>query len=434
MIRYLFCFCFSLSGLLGHAEELEPLNLSQLQSIAYEFSPDLARQRLSFSNIVESVTIARTKYDPSFTVRRSWEENNDPERTTGSISQTLPADLDLRFTARNQLQGGEEVTDFSVNLSKTILGGGTFLESRLPLEQAWMNQAQEANRLSLQVRELRLTVARRYYAVVRNLLTLRLRQLQLERARRNLEHAIAKEDPLDIATAELRIPESELDVNTTERLIRSSTLDLAETIGLPVTQPLNVSTNLVYEVRPFSKEQDMLYALEHHETILNARLQLELDEMEAKVARTQNWPELRVEATYSEEDGRNETTSNTRGDVVLEWDWLDRTDRAQRRQRINDVERSKLALFEAEQTVTKTIENTAAQLQESELAVELRRERVKVLERQLILYQDRWENGEINILEYVRSQNDFENAKVQLVTQQASYMELRAEYDFLIGK
>lgn len=433
MLRYFICWCcFFLVGL--SAQELEPLELSELQAFAYQYSPQLSRQRLTYSNLVESVTIAETKFDPSFQVQRSWQETNDPERTTGTISQTLPADLGLRFTARNQLQGGEEVTDFSVNLSKTILGGGTFLESRLPLERAWINKAQEANRLSLEVRQLRLTVTRRYYAVVRNLLTLKLRVLQLENARRNLEVAIAKEDPLDIATAELRVPESELDVNTVERLIRSSTLDLQETIGLPVTQPLNVSTNLVYQVRPFSKEQDLLNALENHETILNARLQLELNQMEAKVAKTKNWPELRVEATYSEEDGPDETTSDTRADLVLQWDWLDRTDRAQSRQQLNNVERSKFSLFEAEQTVTKNIENTAAQLVESELAVKLRRERVKVLERQLILYQDRWENGEINILEYVRSQNDFENAKVQLVTQQARYMELRAEYDFLIGK
>ncbi len=84
--------------------------------------------------------------------------------------------------------------------------------------------------------------------------------------------------------------------------------------------------------------------------------------------------------------------------------------------------------------VRKNIESVAAQLVEAEKSVELGRQRVKVLERQLILYQDRWENGEINILEYVRSQNDLENAKVQLVTQQARYMELRAEYDFLTGR
>ena len=433
MIR-LFFFCAVLALLSpASGRDVEPLTLRDLQAFAEQFSPDQTRQRLTYSNLVESVTIGKTKFEPRFQVRRSWQETDDPERTTGTITQTLPADLDLRLTARNETRGGDSFSDYALNLSKTILGGGTFLESRLPVERAWINEAREANRLSLEQRRLRLTVARQYYAVVRHVLTLRLRELQLERAKQNLEHAIAKEDPLDIATAELRVPESELDVLTAQRLIESSTLDLAETIGLPVSQPLNVSTNLVYEVRPFTVDRDLLHALENHETILNARLGLELDRMEAKVARSRNWPEVRLEATFEEQDGPGENSSETRAEVVLDWPWMDRQDRAETRQRDVDVQSSELAVFEAEQTVRKDIETTKAQLVEAEQAVELRRDRVQVLERQLELYQDRWENGEINILEFVRSQNDYENAKVQLVTQQARYMELRAEYDFLTG-
>lgn len=433
-MKFLISILFSVCIPLLPAQDAAPLTLEDLQQFADQFAPDLAQQRLTYSNLVESVTIARTKYDPNFQLRRGWEETDDPERTTGTITQTLPSDLDVRFTARNETRDDDDFTNYAINLSKTILGGGTFLESRLPVERAWIQEAQQANRLSLERRRLQLTVAQRYYAVVRNLLTLRLRILQLERARRNLEHAIAKEDPLDIATAELRIPESELDVITVERLIESSTLDLAETIGLPVSQPLQVSTNLTYEVRDFMVEEDLLFALQNHESILNARLSLELDRMEEKVARTKNWPEVRVEATYEEQERVGEDVSEARAELILDWPWLDRRDRAEARQRGNDIRNSEISLFQAEQTVRKDIETTAAQLLEAEESVELRRERVRVLERQLVLYQDRWENGEINILEFVRSQNDLENARVQLVTQQARYMELRAEYDFLTGR
>jgi outer membrane protein TolC len=434
MCKQLILLASVLGAFVLRAGEAEPFSLPELQAFADEFSPELSRQRLAYSNLVESVLIAKTKYDPRFQIRRGWQETDDPERTTGTISQTLPADLDVRLTARNETRNDEDLTNLAVNLSKTLLGGGSFLESRLPVERAWIQEAREANTLSLDRRRLQLTVAQRYYAVVRNLLTLRLRELQLERARRNLEVAIAKEDPLDIATAELRIPESELDVLRVERFIEDSTLELAETIGLPVSQPLPVSTNLVYEVRPYSLEQDVDHALENHERILNARLSLKLNELEARVARSRNLPELRVEATYEEQEGAGDSTSEARADLIVEWPWLDRQDRAQTRQRLHDVRSAELGVFQAEQSVRKNIESVAAQLVEAEKSVELGRQRVKVLERQLILYQDRWENGEINILEYVRSQNDLENAKVQLVTQQARYMELRAEYDFLTGR
>ena len=50
------------------------------------------------------------------------------------------------------------------------------------------------------------------------------------------------------------------------------------------------------------------------------------------------------------------------------------------------------------------------------------------------LYQDRWENGEIGILEYVRSQNELENAGTQLILQKTSHMELLAQYTFAVGR
>lgn len=423
-----------LCGFLSAEEQVEPLSLEDYQIFALEYAPGLARQRLTYSNLVESVEIAKARYDPVFQVRRGWQETDDPGRTTGTISQTLPADLDARLTARTEDRNGDEFNNYALSLSKTLLGGGTFLEGRLPLERAWIREAKEANTLSLEQRRLRLTVVQRYFSVVRNELTLRLRELQLERAKRNLEHAMVKEDPLDIATAELRIPESELEVLSARRSIHSGLLELASTVGMPLSQPIAVETELDFAVEPISVEEDLMYALENHEQILSARLDLELSRMEARVARTKRLPEVRVEVTLEENDTPAESTSEARGELILEWPWLDRQDRAEARQRILDVEQNEIRLFEALQDVQRQIETMARRVDEAERSVTLQEERVRLLERQYELYQDRWDNGEINILEFIRSQNDLENARVQLITQQTRYLELRAEYDFLIGR
>ncbi|MDA3874705.1 MAG: TolC family protein [Kiritimatiellae bacterium] len=427
-------FVVLLGGLLSAEEQVEPLSLADYQAFALEYAPGLARQHLAYSNLVESVEVAKAAYDPVFQVRRGWQETDAPGRTTGSISQTLPADLNARLTARTEERAGDEFNNYALSLSKTILGGGTFLEGRLPLERAWVQEAKEANTLSLEQRRLYLTVVQRYYSVVRNELTLSLRELQLERAKRNLEHAMVKEDPLDIATAELRIPESELEVLSARRAIHSGLLDLANTVGMPVSQPIAVQTELDFTVEPISLEQDLRYALENHEQILSARLDLELSRMESRVARTQRLPEVRVEVTLEENETPTDSTSEARGELILEWPWLDRRDRAEARQRKLDVEQNEIRLFEALQEVQRQIETMAQRVDEAERSVTLQEERVRLLERQYELYQDRWDNGEINILEFIRSQNDLENARVQLVTQQTRYLELRAEYDFLIGR
>lgn len=416
------------------AETVAPMTLADCQAFAERFAPSLARQRLTYSNLVESVTIAQTIYEPVFQLRRAWADEEDPKRYAGSVRQQLPAELQTTLSARQEEQNGEQFSNYALNLSKTLLGGGSLLEGRLPLERAWIQKAKEANRLSLESRQLRLNVTRDYYAVLRSQITLHLRELQLESAKRNLEHARIKEDPLDIATAQLRVPESELDVIRAQRAIANGRLALSQRIGMPVAQPVAVDTQLVFQVSAVQMEQDLVYAMENHENILNARLDLELNHMEAKVARTRNWPELRAEVTFEETETPRDNESDIRAEIVLELPWLDRRDRAETRQRENDLQQSELALYEAQQQLEQQIKSTAVRVMEAERSVELQVERLAVLEQQFRLYQDRWENGEINILEYIRSQNDLENARVQLVTEQTQYLELRAEYDFNIGK
>lgn len=413
---------------------LEPMSLEACRAFALARSPELERQRLSYSNRVESVEIARAKYDPVLTVRRSWEDTDDPGRTTGTVRQTLPADLRAEFSARTEERNGESFQRYALQLSKTILGGGSRLESRLPIDRALIRESIQANTLSREQRRLLLTVTRRYFAVVRAKLTLGLRELQLERAKTNLEHAEVREDPLDIATAKLRIPESEQDVLRTEREIADGLLELKETMGLPLTQPMEVRTEREFAIDPIDPEKDLKRAMDEHEDIRNARLELELARKEMEVADTQTRPEVRLEASFEENDPQVGDASQARAEVVLEWPWLNRADRAEARQRALDLREREVGVFQARQEVRRRIESTALRVAEAERTVELQSERVAVLERQFELFRDRWENGEINILEFVRSQNDLENARVRLVTEQTRYFELRAEYDFVTGR
>lgn len=73
-------------------------------------------------------------------------------------------------------------------------------------------------------------------------------------------------------------------------------------------------------------------------------------------------------------------------------------------------------------------------MEETLQLVRLQQQKLRVAERRSELYQDRWENGEIGILEHIRSQNELENSRILLITYQTNYMELLGEYDFEVGR
>jgi len=178
----------------------------------------------------------------------------------------------------------------------------------------------------------------------------------------------------------------------------------------------------------------MARVLEDHELILNALLDLDLSRKELRVARSKRFPEVRAQVNVQnrEEDGDRET--ETRGELVVSWPWLDRRDRAEYQQKLNNLESQQIALGQAQNDRRREVESLASRVREAEQNVILQEQRVEVLEQQLRLFQDRWENGEIGILEYVRSQNSLEDARVQYITQQLRYLELLAEYDFAAGR
>ncbi len=424
----------------GHglrAAESAPLTLEDVQTFALEHAPGLERQRLGYDNLIQAVEIARSRFDPVFRAAREWQDSSDTQRTEGSVRQLLPADLDARANATLQ-EGtdGNDVTTYALQLSKTLLGGGTLAESRFPVEQARINEAREWNRLSLEQRRLRLTVTRQYFDVVRNQRTLQLRELQLERARLNLEHALVREDPLDIATARLRVPESELDVVSTQRAINNGLLTLKNEIGFPMQEPLEVSPEIAFEIRELDMDADLEKALMDHEQILNARLEVDLAQKELRIARTRRLPEVEARLSLQSRDdpridGRE---TDTRGEVVVSWPLGNRRDRAEINRKEADLKSAEIALYQAESERRRDIGSLALRVMEAEQTVRLQEERVEVLEQQLRLFQDRWENGEIGILEYIRSQNSLEDARVQFVAQQLRYMELLAEYDFSVGR
>ena len=91
-------------------------------------------------------------------------------------------------------------------------------------------------------------------------------------------------------------------------------------------------------------------------------------------------------------------------------------------------------MFNVKQSRTKTLRSLGRRLKEAQESIILQEKKIEVAKKSVALFKDKWESGEIDILEYIRSQNDLENAKVNLINQKTAYMELMAEYRFNVGR
>ena len=206
-------------------------------------------------------------------------------------------------------------------------------------------------------------------------------------------------------------------------------------IGMAVAAPFAIDEQFTYVPVTIELPQALAYALDNHESIRNARLELEKRERDAAIAARDPWPVIRVGAQHQiAEDQDADSRDDTRVDLALDWPLGARADRYRRRSAMLLVAIQEEEIFNTLLTREQTIRSLARQLDEARAAVELQEQRVEIGALRLELFKDRWENGEIDILEYIRSQNDLENSKVQLINLKTSYMELLAQFEFDTGR
>ena len=120
--------------------------------------------------------------------------------------------------------------------------------------------------------------------------------------------------------------------------------------------------------------------------------------------------------------------------VSLNWTIGRRADIARYEIAQNNLARNNSEYFTLCQELSANISSYKRRLDEYARAVELQELQCNLIRRQEELYRDKWENGEIDILELVRTQTDLENSYVDLSDSKINYLELLANYMFLIGK
>ena len=210
----------------------EPLDMAGCIRHAHEHSRELKKLTLEQRSQELNTLIQKAKFDPS--LETSVKQGTESETTSGSLGLKKPFVGGIETSAKATFEDGKEETaedgttttadkaSLSVTVSKIILGGGSIRESRLDIDNSLIDEVIKLNAVNRLRRKLVLDIKRNYHRIIRGHQTLRIRELRLERAKKNLEHAVERENPLDIANAQLQVPDNESAVLQAKREIDSS--------------------------------------------------------------------------------------------------------------------------------------------------------------------------------------------------------------------
>lgn len=415
----------------------EKFTLKQCVDYAMKHSPRLEKLKINLDNRKLNTIIQKGKFafDLSASADRDFE--NDNNSASVKLSREIIGGVSVSSTLSSNYLSDEESGSFSVRISKLLLGGGSILASRLQVDKSLIDEVISRNNIRRYKRELAYRITGSYYSIIRNMLTLKIQEMKLTRAKKNLEHAQERQNPLDIATAKLEIPQNEASILRAKRVIDSSLDSLKELIGMDVTAPLTIEPTFDYAEQKLNPAADMNYCLNHHEDILNIRLGLKKLDKDLKVSRSRVIPRTSVYVQSGRDitDGLSfQNEPEHKAGISMSWEIGSRTERASARRVKNNIHLARKDLFMEEQAKIRQIRDLSRKLKEAARLVDLQQQRVKLGERQMVLYKDRWDNGEIDILEYIRSQNDLENSRIQLVNQKTAYLELLSQYIFVVGK
>jgi len=438
----LFTFTATTCGLLHAQPTPDKMSLDQLVQYALKHSPELHIAQIDLDTQQATTIIQRAKFAVGLNYTGKHEVGGN--ETGNSITLTKPFAGGVSLTSSTGITAssgaGNDSTYFSVGLSKKLLGtDSSVLDTRKGIEDSLADELIALNRVNLLKRQLLSRVSAAFYKTIRDLQSKTIQERRLERARRNLEMTIERGKPLDIITARIQIPENELAVVQTERAIANDLQNLKVLVGMPVEETLAISDDFAFQLQNTDLEEDIAYALENHEEFLNNRLQHRKLDGDCQIAKTELWPDLELKGTHradGETDGFNPGGSAAEQTITLSLAWAigRRADKARYRQALNKISRNARDYFILKQKRLVLLSDLSRQLDEKATSVALQQQRIDLVTRQVELYRDRYENGEIDVLEFIRSQNDLESSKVELIRHQTEYMERLANYSFQTGR
>ncbi|MCM8532550.1 MAG: TolC family protein [Lentisphaeraceae bacterium] len=431
----------SVSLLAQDKMEEKKLTVEECFTYALENSPEIKKRLFNLSNSEYDTQIQRAVFDLSLSggAARNLEYKENSSDLT--LSQELPGGVDISASGSLDSDDQENSQDSSLSLaiSKKLLGGGSLEESLQGYRDSLVQELINRNRLSREKRNIRSEIQSLFYQIIQNKQSLEVEKRRLESAKKNLEHAIERDKPLDIATAKIEIPETELNLIRAERQIQANYDELKVLIGMSPDKTIGINEEFNFELLKTEIYKDLEYAEGNDELFINNALSKEIldRDLRVKKEKTQIDLSLSFQQNFRNSDSDNANLGGNDDQVVslnFGWDFGRRSDKARLAQSKNNLDENTVDRYILRQNKFRQLRGFVRDIDETAKSIVIQEQRIALNQTQIELYKDRWENGEIDILEYIRSQNNLESSRVQLIRLKTNYMDLVNRYLFEVGK
>lgn len=428
-------------GLACLAEEAAPkYSLKMCIDYAMEHSPTLAKQEITVKNQKLQSVIEEAQFAYILSAGDSHNVQDGSDSGNVTLSKDFESGFGVKGWVNAARKNGEGCTSnyVALQLSKTIIGGGTSLETRYNLEASLLDELSALNTYNRARRKLAQDVKLAYYNVIAAQQSLLVKERALENAKHTLALTREREKPLDILTAEIRIPENEISVNTAMRSISNGLDSLKQLMGMDISAPFDITGDFDFAIQSIKLDEDLDFGRQNLETFLNNRLERKKLEMQVKIYDFRTYPKVSVNATHYQYGDNESFNFHGRDEQVISlnatYELGRRADKARLGRIRNNLENNQQDYFVLDQALAVDLNGYHRRIMESEASVKLQENLCDFYRKKEELYKDKWENGEIDILELVRTQTDLENAYVELINKKITYLELIANYEYAVGR
>ena len=443
MIKEIFLICSLILPWYSVAQEknIKKFTVDDCFKYALKNSPEIKKRLFDLSDSKYDIDIERAVFDLSISGGSSRNLETQTNASDIVLNQEIPGGVNV--TAVGSLDSddrdGSDEAALSLTISKRLLGGGSIEKSLQRYRDSLVDELISRNLLEREKRDIKSDIQSIFYEIIQNTQSLEVEKRRLESAKKNLEHAIERDKPLDIATAKIEIPQNELNLIRAERRIQSNLDNLKVLIGMSPDAELIIDEEFNYEALEFDIEEDLMHAEENDELFINNALLKKILERDVRVKKedTQVDVDLRFQQRLVNE-GTESANLNGNDEQIISinfgFDLGRRADKARLAKSKNRLDENAVDRYILRQNKFRDLRGIARELEETETSIKIQDQRIELNETQIELFKDRWENGEIDILEYIRSQNNLESSRVQLIRLKTNYMDLVNRYLFEVGK
>ena len=411
------------------------MSLDQCIQYAAQHKPSIKKSVIAVEQAKWQVITEKAKYAFNLSASSTQDLEDDTNNSSVTIRRSFPTDIDVSATLSKSETGNEGTA--SLKISKTILGGGTLDESEQGIRDSLLDELIAQNTHANNLRQLRLQITRAYYRVVRSKQTLGIQERQLERAKTNRERAVERDRLLDIANADIQVSDNKDRVLQAKLDIEEALDGLKREIGMPIEEDIDVSDTFEITIQEVDLADDWQYAQKNHVDFINLGLRMKKTDREIRIEKSQLLPTVNLDYEISQDsidefdfDGDTESSVG----LSLSWQIGSASDKSAYQRALLRKEGLDIDWYDTTQSKLLELRGLNRELMELAQRIAIAEQKLKLQERSTALYADRYENGEIDILEYIRNQDALENERVSLLRLNIQYLEKFSEYQFAVGR